>query len=731
MNDVTRRLRDLAKDTLAGGVASVALIANIVSFGALMFPGDLAAGASMAIWAMLIGSCIGGVWIALATSLPPLATGIDSPTGAVLVLLSAAVGSGVLAAGGDAPSAVLTVMLAFSAATVLSGVLLYGLGALRLGSGFRFVPYFVIGGFLAATGWFLVAGGLRMSTGRSLSIDGLATPWSVAESVRLVSAVAVLAVLLSLRRWVKSALALPVALLSMWLFGALALRGLGLSGAGQGWYLPSLGALSVWSPLEAARSAQLDWQLAPAFVAELFAVAIVALVSLVTKVSSIEVARQAAGDLDREFRAHGAASLIAAPFGGITSSLQIGSSRLLEHAGGSSRLSGVACALVLGAVGLSSFDLPGQIPIPLIAGLVFFLGWTFGFDALVKPLAQRAWLDLVLALVIMAVCVRYGYLVGVLGGIVGACLLFAISYARIGAVRRHLTRAQFASYVNRSTQASDHLARNGEAIQIYWLAGYLFFGSSEGVFERVRRDIEALPAGRVDAVILDFGSVSGADSSATVSLTKLRNLCRQQGITLVFCALSPALHWVLERGGFFAGKNPQPAFADRNLALAWCESRLLAAAGLDGAAGLAGFPAWLQEQLGAHVNAADLMAYLARKDVDGPQVLYREGEPADDVDLVAAGRLVVDIAAGAGQTLRVRTVMAHTVIGEMGFFRRSVRSATVSSDGPATLFTLTRANFERMRRERPALAIDVDDFILRVMADRVTFSDHMAIALSR
>jgi MFS superfamily sulfate permease-like transporter len=67
-------------------------------------------------------------------------------------------------------------------------------------------------------------------------------------------------------------------------------------------------------------------------VPELLAVTVVALISLVTKVSSIEVTRQAAGDLDREFRAHGIASLIAAPFGGILASLQIGTSRLLEHA---------------------------------------------------------------------------------------------------------------------------------------------------------------------------------------------------------------------------------------------------------------------------------------------------------------------------------------------------------------------------------------------------------------
>jgi len=79
------RASDFARDLIVGLVAAVLLIANIVSFGALMFPGDLADGVPVAVWAMLIGGCIGGLWIARVTSLPPLATGIDSPTGAVLV----------------------------------------------------------------------------------------------------------------------------------------------------------------------------------------------------------------------------------------------------------------------------------------------------------------------------------------------------------------------------------------------------------------------------------------------------------------------------------------------------------------------------------------------------------------------------------------------------------------------------------------------------------------------
>lgn len=92
---------------------------------------------------------------------------------------------------------------------------------------------------------------------------------------------------------------------------------------------------------------------------------------------------------------------------------------------------------------------------------------------------------------------------------------------------------------------------------------------------------------------------------------------------------------------------------------------------------------------------------------------------------------MVDAANERGETVRVRRINTHSVVGEMGFFRRAVRSATVSSDGPAKLFTLSRANFERMRKERPDLACAYDDFIVSTMADRVDTANRSLTALRR
>jgi MFS superfamily sulfate permease-like transporter len=90
------------------------------------------------------------------------------------------------------------------------------------------VPYFVIGGFLAATGWFLIAGGVRMTTGRTLSLSGLGSAWTMIDVAKLAAAAAALLVLLVVRRWFKSGFAMPAALLLMWL------TGVGFLGVGPG-----------------------------------------------------------------------------------------------------------------------------------------------------------------------------------------------------------------------------------------------------------------------------------------------------------------------------------------------------------------------------------------------------------------------------------------------------------------------------------------------------------------
>ena len=67
--------------------------------------------------------------------------------------------------GFEAPDVFLTVVASTLVVTLLCGVLFWVLGRFRLGNLVRYVPYPVVGGFLAGTGWLLLKGGLYVASG--------------------------------------------------------------------------------------------------------------------------------------------------------------------------------------------------------------------------------------------------------------------------------------------------------------------------------------------------------------------------------------------------------------------------------------------------------------------------------------------------------------------------------------------------------------------------------------
>jgi SulP family sulfate permease len=122
---LARNLRLIAVNALSGVVASLLTIAYCLSFSALLFQGQLASGLGLGLWALLVGSAIAGLYVALTTSLPPAEAGPDNPAVAVLSVLTATVATRVFAAGGDAALAIDHVLLSFSVATLATGLVLY------------------------------------------------------------------------------------------------------------------------------------------------------------------------------------------------------------------------------------------------------------------------------------------------------------------------------------------------------------------------------------------------------------------------------------------------------------------------------------------------------------------------------------------------------------------------------------------------------------------------------
>jgi SulP family sulfate permease len=392
-------------------------------------------------------------------------------------------------------------------------------------------------------------------------------------------------------------------------------------------------------------------------------------------------------------------------------------------------MSGVFASLVVGLVVVTGIDLPGLVPTPILAGLLMFLGLVVLTEVLLRSPAHRAWTDFGLSLLIMVAIVEAGYLAGVVFGFIAACLLFAFSYSRIAVIRRHLTRAVFASNMDRSARAARLLQEEGDRIHVFWLSGFIFFGSSNGVFEKIRASIPATVDGRRRYGVLDLSDVSGFDTSAVLSLTKLRNYADDHRVTLAFAGLPKRMAAALEH--IFGSDRPHRAFATRNEALEWCENEVLAESKAEVRSGTASeFEDWLTAELGGRDRARRIAPFFDRRDLAAGTVLYAQGSAADTIDLVVSGTIAVAVMGEPGLELLIRRVSTRTVVGEMGFFRASTRGATVSAEQRASVFTLTRASYERLKAEDPELSAALLEFIIRALSDRLDFANQGIAALS-
>jgi SulP family sulfate permease len=150
-----------------GLVASLLLLASAFSNGALIFTGPLQPFLGQGVGAALITTAVTTIFVALTGNFP---SAIAAPVGNTAALLAAAMVTLAPVFSAMRPAQALALSIAgLGGAALLTGVALLALGWRRLGKLIRFVPYPVVAGFLAATGWLIVSGAIRMATGVPIS----------------------------------------------------------------------------------------------------------------------------------------------------------------------------------------------------------------------------------------------------------------------------------------------------------------------------------------------------------------------------------------------------------------------------------------------------------------------------------------------------------------------------------------------------------------------------------
>ena len=197
---------------------------------------------------------------------------------------------------------------------------------------------------------------------------------------------------------------------------------------------------------------------------------------------------------------------------------------------------------------------------------------------------------------------------------------------------------------------------------------------------------------------------------------------------LVISGPSERIHAMIKAAGVLGRRSKHKVFASRNDALEWCENKLLARHDIDHVSE-ASFAEWLADELGDEDDVRRLMSYFERLELAKGDVLFRQGDPSDSIELVAAGCVAVTIAQADGKIAKLRRMAGQTVIGEMGFYRGQPRAATILAEEPTVVYRLTRKAFLRMHKRDPEIVSSFHRMIVRVLADRLDFANREVAAL--
>ena len=297
----------------------------------------------------------------------------------------------------------------------------------------------------------------------------------------------------------------------------------------------------------------------------------VAVIAILFNISGTEVVLNRDLDTNEELRNAGVLNVISGALGGIPGYHALSLTALAERMNVDARVAGLIAATVpLAAVvfGASVIEL---IPRMLVGGVLVFLGLAFLVEWVWDKRKVLPPVEYGVVLVIVAAIIARGFLPGVVLGLVLAVVLFAVNYGRIELVREVAFGETYHSNVDRPPAERAALRSMGGDVQILRVNGFLFFGSANGLLERIRKRVEAGP---LRFLVIDLRRVTGVDSSAVVAFVKVIGLAQAHGFELVLTGVSEPVRKQLLRGGVSEGERVRSE-PDLDRGLQRCEEVLL------------------------------------------------------------------------------------------------------------------------------------------------------------
>lgn len=536
--------RDLRSEKLVpaltcGSITGVQLLVFSVSMAAVIFSGSLAPYLSGGVGLVLFSYCVIGIVIALTSEFRGAVAGAPLPSVMMLVAITASVDL-------DGRALYATAVVAMLIGTAAAGLSFFFIGRFRLARYLRFIPYPVSGGFIAGTGGLACLVAFRLM-GVSFEGSGFLPQIGDGRTLSLGIGLAYGLGLFAVMKVWTSFLIFPLSFLAAAIVFQLGLSGFGISGEearAAGLIFAGSTSGELWPPLAQSDLPLVDWAEIAGQIPNLLILFTITLICAVMNLSGIEVAANADLDWNREFRATGWANFLTGAAGAPPGCLIAATSIRNVYFGATTRLTGLFTAIALGAVLLVGESLLLFFPIPLIGGVLLFLGLRMLEDWLVATRRRLAWTDYLIVLVMFATIVAFGFLEGVGIGMLITGAIFVISLSRVEAVESRYTMRDRQSRKTRPVPDRAILLAEGKRVQAYRLRGYLFFGSAYRLADQLKLSLNDDPDPA--CILLDFGNVSGFDFSAVNAMVRFVRAADSGGVAVVLAGASERFETALK-----------------------------------------------------------------------------------------------------------------------------------------------------------------------------------------
>ncbi|KAJ1675940.1 hypothetical protein EV182_000267 [Spiromyces aspiralis] len=488
----------------------------------------------------------------------------------------------------DHKSIIATTMVAYALSAVLTGVVFWLMGVLRLGLLVDFFPRHILVGCIGGVGYFLLQTGLEVTSHVSLS-PSLATLADLFEPNTFAlwaSSLVVALVLRALNAQIRHPLFVPVFFIVVPLLFYLVVWTMGIplgSLRRTGWVfeLPDTDVpfYHFYTQFDLGAT---NWHAVLKTVPTMIGLTFFGILHVPINVPALAVSTHMdTVDTNRELIAHGISNFIAGIFGVFQNYLVYSNSVLFIKSGGNSRLAGLMLGVATMAIFFSGPAVIGYIPNMVVGALIFHLGLELLKEALYDTWGIVSSIEYVTIAIIVLAMAILGFNKGIFLGILLACVFFIVIYSQRRPIRKLFTGSVARSTVRRVYRQRRFLEEAGHLIHVIRLQGFMFFGTINHVETTIRKllDYRQWEHSPIQFLVLDFALVTGLDFSAAEAFIRIKRLLTSKEIHMVICgaSLGSGVSIAMQNAGAWSKDDDKyvQTFSNLNEALEWCENILL------------------------------------------------------------------------------------------------------------------------------------------------------------